>query len=465
MGPRKVFFISFHSTEQVLLSIHNRFKGVYMKLIQPRTPSGFTEYLPNEQLEFNRLLDIIKDTYARYGFSPLDTPILELSEVLLAKGGGETEQQVYRFEHGRNDLTMRYDLTVPLARYVAEHEGTLVFPFRRSQIGKVYRAERAQAGRFREFYQCDIDVIGSDSPIVDAELPAIINEIFTKFAFGEFTIRLNDRRILNGFFESIGLSNVSREILRSVDKMEKVTQKELVKELQSVNLDNEQIERILDFTSINGTNNEIISKLRAMNSSSSLFNMGVDMLEALIQALRVMNVPENHFKIDLKIARGLDYYTGTVYETILNDYPEIGSVCSGGRYDNLAEYYTKTSLPGVGISIGLTRLFYTLREIGVISSPSQSPAKLVVMPIDEQEIPFSIALITKLREVNIAALLYTERNPVSKKLRYADRMGFEYALVIGANEVESNTVSLKNMKTGDLKTISLDMLAEYISNE
>jgi len=435
-----------------------------MKLVQPRTPSGFTEYLPNEQLEFNRLLDIIKDTYARYGFSPLDTPILELSEVLLAKGGGETEQQVYRFEHGRNDLTMRYDLTVPLARYVAEHEGTLVFPFRRSQIGKVYRAERAQAGRFREFYQCDIDVIGSDSPIVDAELPAIINEIFTKFAFGEFTIRLNDRRILNGFFESIGLSNVSREILRSVDKMEKVTQKELVKELQSVNLDNEQIERILDFTSINGTNDEIISKLRAMNSSSSLFNVGVDMLEALIKALRVMNVPENHFKIDLKIARGLDYYTGTVYETILNDYPEIGSVCSGGRYDNLAEYYTKTSLPGIGISIGLTRLFYTLREIGVISSPSQSPAKLVVMPIDEQEIPFSIALITKLREANIAALLYTERNAVSKKLRYADRMGFEYALVVGVNEVESNTVSLKHMKTGESKTIPLDTLVEYISN-
>ena len=435
-----------------------------MKLVQPRTPSGFTEYLPNEQLEFNRLLDIIKDTYARYGFSPLDTPILELSEVLLAKGGGETEQQVYRFEHGRNDLTMRYDLTVPLARYVAEHEGTLVFPFRRSQIGKVYRAERAQAGRFREFYQCDIDVIGSDSPIVDAELPAIINEIFTKFAFGEFTIRLNDRRILNGFFESIGLSDVSREILRSVDKMEKVTQKELVKELQSVNLDNEQIERILDFTSINGTNDEIISKLRAMHSSSSLFNVGVDMLEALIQALRVMHVPENHFKIDLKIARGLDYYTGTVYETVLNDYPEIGSVCSGGRYDNLAEYYTKTPLPGIGISIGLTRLFYTLREIGVISSPSQSPAKLVVMPIDEQEIPFSIALITKLREANIAALLYTERNAVSKKLRYADRMGFEYALVVGVNEVESNTVSLKHMRTGDSKTIPLDTLVEYISN-
>jgi histidyl-tRNA synthetase len=433
-----------------------------MAKVTARTASGFNEYTPNDQIEFNRLMDIIRGTYEKYGFSPLDTPVLELSEVLLAKGGGETEQQIYRFVHGRNDLTMRYDLTVPLARYVAEHESELVFPFRRYQIDKVYRAERAQAGRFREFYQCDIDVIGSTSPIIDAEFPAVINEIFSQFNFGEFTIRLNDRRVLNGFFESIGLATLSRDVLRIIDKMEKISHDELVTELSKAGLSDQQIESVLHFTAIEGSNDEIITQLRELERSEQLSD-GITKLEALIAALRVMEVPESRFKIDLKIARGLDYYTGTVYETVLNDYPEVGSVCSGGRYDDLASYYTNTSLPGVGISIGLSRLFYKLREVGIINPTLQSPAKIVVMPIDEAQIPSSAAIATTLRKAGIPTMLYSEPDKLNKKMRYADRMGFNYVVLVGERELQAGSVSVRNMKTATSETVPIAELTQYVS--
>ncbi|MDN5274684.1 MAG: histidine--tRNA ligase [Candidatus Saccharibacteria bacterium] len=433
-----------------------------MAKVTARTASGFNEYSPSNQIEFNRLMDIIRGTYEKYGFSPLDTPVLELSEVLLAKGGGETEQQIYRFVHGRNDLTMRYDLTVPLARYVAEHESELVFPFRRYQIGKVYRAERAQAGRFREFYQCDIDVIGSTSPVIDAEFPAIINEIFSQFNFGEFTIRINDRRVLNGFFEGIGLAASSREVLRIIDKMEKITHDELVTELRAAGLSDQQIESVLHFTAIEGSNDEVIAQLRALEASEQL-SEGITKLEGLIAALRVMEVPESRFKIDLKIARGLDYYTGTVYETVLNDYPEVGSVCSGGRYDDLASYYTNTSLPGVGISIGLSRLFYKLREAGVINPVSQSPAQVVVMPIEQAQISSSAAIATSLRKAGISTMLYTERDKLNKKMRYADRMGFTYVVLVGEKELQSQSVSIRNMKTAISETVAIAELTQHIA--
>jgi histidyl-tRNA synthetase len=429
--------------------------------VTPRTPSGFTEYLPHEQIEFNRLLGIIRSTYEKYGFAPLDTPVLELSEVLLAKGGGETEQQVYRFTRGRNDLTMRYDLTVPLARYVAEHESDLVFPFRRYQIGRVYRAERAQAGRFREFYQCDIDVIGSDSPITDAEFPAVINEIFGQFNFGEFTIRINDRRILNGFFEGIGLATSSRDVLRIIDKIEKISRDELIEELRAIDLTKEQIDSILRFTEITGSNDEIIAQLRELSATPELHE-GIDKLEQLLQALRTMKVPEARFQIDLKIARGLDYYTGTVYETVLNDYPEVGSVCSGGRYDDLASHYTNTPLPGVGISIGLSRLFYKLIEAKVITPSQQSPAKVVVMPIDEAQIEPSLAVAALLRDAAIPTMLYSEPSPVKRKMRYADRMGYRYVILIGAKEAEEGTASIKNMETGESETIAIADLTQHL---
>lgn len=433
--------------------------GVVMSnKVTPRRPSGFNEYLPGEQIEFNRLLDIIKRVYEKYGFAPLDTPDIELSEVLLAKGGGETEQEVYRFkrEGSDTDLTLRYDLTVPLARYVAEHESDLVFPFRRFHIGKVHRAERAQAGRFREFYQCDIDIIGSNSPLVDAEFPVIINEIFGEFNFGEFTVRLNDRRILSGFFEELGLSEAVRSVLRIVDKMEKLSREDITEQLKQIGLNDDQIGRIFDFTSIDGSNDDILQRLNSLGVENETFKHGVAEITTVVKTLRTMGMPEPRFKIDLKIARGLDYYTGTVYETILNDYPQVGSVCSGGRYDNLASYYTKTDLPGVGISIGLTRLFYALKQEGVIKAEQQSPARVIVLPISAEQNDYAVGVASKLRIAEIPAVLYSEVNDLGKKLRYASRMGFGYAIVIGQNEVDSGSVSLKNLATREDQTVSVD---------
>lgn len=419
-------------------------------LTTPRRPSGFNEYLPAEQIEFNRLLDIIRNTYEKYGYAPIDTPDLELSEVLLAKGGGETEQQIYRFERGKNDLSLRFDLTVPLARYAAEHEGELVFPFRRYHIGKVHRAERAQAGRFREFYQCDIDVIGSESSIIDAEFPAVINEIFDAFGFGEFTIRLNNRMVLNGFFEGIGLADVSAKVLRAIDKMEKISRDDLVSDLREIGLVDQQIAKVLEFTEIAGTNDEVLTKLDTLGIDSQLFYEGVGKLRILIDTLRALQVPERRFKIDLRIARGLDYYTGTVYETVLNDLPGVGSVCSGGRYDDLASNYTNTQLPGVGISIGLSRLFYKLMEAGIIQPSQQSLARVIVMPLDDGAIQRALEVASHMRALGTATIVHTEPGAMKKKFRYADRMGCRYVIVIGENELTTGTLSIKDMQTGEL---------------
>ena len=420
-----------------------------MVKVTPRTPSGFGEYLPSDQIEFNRLMDIIRSTYEKYGYSPIDTPDIELSEVLLAKGGGETEQQIYRFTRGRNDLSLRFDLTVPLARYAAEHENDLVFPFRRYHIGKVHRAERAQAGRFREFYQCDIDVIGSESSIIDAEFPAVINEIFDKFGFGEFTIRINNRLVLNGFFEGIGLKDVSAAVLRIVDKMEKITREELVEELRSLGLLAKQVNQVLEFTEISGTNDDVLSKLDALQVDSAQFRDGVAKLRELVGALRTMNVPEKRFRVDLRIARGLDYYTGTVYETILNDMPGVGSVCSGGRYDDLASHYTNTKLTGVGISIGLSRLFYKLREAGVIKPSKQSLAEVIVMPMGDEQIPRALEVASQLRMDDVPVIVYTEPTNMKKKMKYADRMGSRYVVVIGETELATGMLSVKDMQKGE----------------
>ena len=432
-------------------------------LVKPRTPSGFPEYLPGEQIEFNRLLGIVRDTYERYGFTPIDTPDIELSEVLLAKSGGDTAKQVYRFDKGDTDLSLRFDLTVPLARYVAQHEGQLAFPFRRYHIGKVHRGERAQAGRFREFYQCDIDVIGSHSPIVDAEIPSIINDIFEQFAFGEFTIRVNNRKVLNGFFESLGLADKSVETLRLVDKIEKLSRQDLAEEFVKLGLAAEQIEQLFAFVEIDGDNDEIIQQLRALEVASDLFREGVDELEALVGALRSMSIPEQRFRVDLKIARGLDYYTGTVYETVLDEHPEVGSVCSGGRYDDLAGLYTKTQLPGVGISIGLTRLFYKLCEAGIITIKRQSPADVMVLPLATEQIRYGLEIADALRRAGIAALHYTEPNSVKAKFRYANRMGYRYVLALGENEERDGTISVKDMDSGETTVVGRREIVEFLS--
>ena len=435
-----------------------------MKTTTPRIPSGFSEYLPGDQIEFNRLRDIIRETYERYGYSPLDTPDIELSEVLLAKGGGETEKQIYRFERGKNDLSLRFDLTVPLARYVAEHEGQLVFPFRRYQIGKVHRAERAQAGRFREFYQCDIDVIGSESVAADAEFPAVINDIFEQFAFGEFTIHINNRLVLNGFFAGIGLADVSADVLRVVDKIEKISRQDFMAELREMGLSEKQVLQVVAFTEISGSNDEILSQLESMKNeiNSDDFTLGTTKLRELLAMLRNMGLPEQRIQLDLRIARGLDYYTGVVYETTLDDYPEVGSVCSGGRYDNLAENYTRTRLPGVGVSIGLSRLFYKLREAGVVSSSRQTLARCMVASFDDAQFGEALQIAAELRRAGVATILNTESVPLKKKLRYADRLGIPLVVLIGEEEVRGRFTTVKDMATGENKPIPRQQLVEEL---
>ena len=356
-------------------------------------------------------------------------------------------------------------MTVPLARYSAEHENNLVFPFRRYHIGKVHRAERAQAGRFREFYQCDIDVIGSDSTIIDAEFPAVINEIFEKFGFGEFTIRINNRRVLNGFFEGIGLKEVSTEVLRTIDKMEKITREELISELSSIGLNKKQIDQVLAFTEISGTNDKVLDKLTKLGIQSEIFDDGVAKLRTLVAALRTMGVPEKRFKIDLKIARGLDYYTGTVYETILNNLPGVGSVCSGGRYDDLGSHYTNTKLTGVGISIGLSRLFYKLREAGVIVPTKQSLADVIVMPFSDEQVPRALEVASTLRAQSVPVIVYTEPVTMKKKMKYADRMGCTYVVVIGEDEIANKTLAVKDMQTGESVSMKLEDFAKKLGKE
>lgn len=432
-----------------------------MSLVKPRIPSGFPEYLPAEQIEFNRLVNIVRRIYEEYGFSPIDTPDLELSEVLLTKSGGETEQQIYRFIKGSNDLTMRFDLTVPLARYVAQHESELIFPFRRYHIGKVHRGERAQAGRFREFYQCDIDVIGSNSVAVDAEMPIVINKIFEQFDIGEFTVHINNRKILNGFFEFLGLSNISKDVLRIVDKIDKISANSFTEELEQLGLSADQITRLREFININGSKDVILNKLEkiSLDCKSDQFKQGVKEIGLVVKTIRDFGLSDSRFMIDLRIARGLDYYTGTVYETTLNNHPEIGSICSGGRYDNLASHYTKKYLPGVGVSIGLSRLFYKLCEIGAIELTRFSSAEVVVMPIGSGQITASVRIAERLRSTGINTMLYTEENNMRKKLKYADKMGFEWVALIGEDELLTEEVMLKNMLTGEsikIKSVELD---------
>ena len=424
-------------------------------------PSGFNEYLPAEQIEFNRLLAIIRTTYEHYGFTPLDTPNVELSEVLLAKGGGETEKQIYRFERGKNDLSLRFDLTVPLARYVAQHQGELAFPFRRYQIGKVYRAERAQAGRFREFYQCDIDMIGSDSSIADAEFPAIINEIFEQFDFGEFTIRINNRKVLNGFFDELGLGAAATDVLRIIDKIEKISRGDLMAELHNAGCSDEQVARLLEFITIQGENDEILRKLETIDINNEQFQTGARELHDVLTALRAMHVPERRVKLDLTITRGLDYYTGTVYETNLNDHPEVGSVCSGGRYDNLTANYSKRSLPGVGISIGLSRLFYKLREAGIVKPAQQTLARVMVAPLSSAQLTRALDVAHELRTV-CPVTTYVDDVTAGKKLKYADKLGVRYAVLIGEDEAAAGDVTLKDMQTGENRRMSVRNVCDLL---
>ena len=427
------------------------------RIVEPKTIAGFMELLPSEQILFNQMVDTIRKSYESFGFLPLDTPIIEYSEVLLAKAGGETEKQIYRFEKGDSDLSLRFDLTVPLAKYVAEYYGQLSFPFRRYQIGKVYRGERPQRGRYREFYQCDIDIIGDEnlSVINEAEMPAVIYTTFKNLGFDNFTICMNNRKILNGLFEYLNLKEISQDVMRAIDKFDKIGIEGVRKELTEINVKNEAQERIFEFIAIDGTVNEKISALKGLNIENELFNQGVNELETVVNSIRMFGVPDEYFTIDLKIARGLDYYTGTVYETFLNDYKSLGSICSGGRYDNLAEFYTDKKLPGVGISIGLTRLFFQLNEAKLIKENKKSIADILVISMDE-DVNEALKVSSEIRNAGISAEVYVEDKKPKAKMKYADKLGIPYILIIGEEERETKIYSLKNMETGEQEKLKLE---------
>ena len=423
-----------------------------MSKVQPRTLSGFLELLPGRQAQFERMAAIIRESYALYGFTPLDTPLIESSEVLLAKGGGETEKQIYRFTKGDSDLSLRFDLTVPLAKYVSLNYGKLAFPFRRFQIGKVYRGERAQRGRFREFYQADIDVIGDGKLDIvnDAEIPAIIYRTFSTLGLKNFQIRVNNRKILNGFYAILGLTDKAGDVMRTVDKLEKIGPEKVKGILtEDFGVSGGDADAVLSFIGIKGTNAQVLEALEAYRGRNELFDTGLDELGTVVKYLAAFGVPEDNFAVDLTIARGLDYYTGTVYETLMVDHPEIGSICSGGRYDNLAEYYTDKVLPGVGISIGVTRLFYVLQEQKMLNeNANTAPADVLVIPMTEDLAP-AIALATRLRDAGVRTQLYTEQKKFKAKMSYADKLAVPFAAFLGEDEVKEGVVSCKDMVSGE----------------
>lgn len=421
-----------------------------MGKVEPRTLPGFMELLPNEQILFNQMMEKIENSYKKFGFLPIDTPIIELSEVLLAKAGGETEKQIYRFNRGDTDLSLRFDLTVPLAKYVAKNYGNISFPFRRYQIGKVYRGEKAQKGRYREFYQCDIDIIGDETldVINDAELPAVIYSTFKSLGFDDFTIKINNRKILNGLYESIGQKENSVEIMRIIDKIEKIGEEKVKSELRELQLTDESIKQIIDFIKIDGTTDEKLQKLKTLGIENEVYKNGIEELEQVVKYIRQFKIPENNFTVDLTIARGLDYYTGTVYETFLNEYRELGSICSGGRYENLAENYTDKKLPGVGISIGLTRLFYKLNELNIIKADKKSISDIIIIPMTENlEVPLELA--TELRNIGINTEVYLNNKKLKAKMKYANKLEIPYVIVIGDDEIQSGKIKVKNMQTGE----------------
>ena len=436
-----------------------------MERIKPRTLSGFMELLPAKQAKLEKMMAVLRQTYSLYGFAPLDTPAIEDAQILLAKGGGETEKQIYRFQKGDSDLALRFDLTVPLAKYVALHYNDLAFPFRRYQISKVYRGERAQRGRFREFYQADIDIIGDGKLDIlnEAEIPAIIYQVFQGFGLKRFQIRVNNRKILTGFYGMLSLSEKSGDIMRTVDKLDKIGA-EKVREIliSDCALTDAQADEILKFIAITGSNGQVLAALEGYAGRNEIFDQGLLELKAVTANLAAFGVPEENFAVDLTIARGLDYYTGTVYETTLLDHPEIGSVCSGGRYDNLAGYYIDKELPGVGISIGLTRLFYVLDEQGLLNPELPSaPADVLVLPMTE-DVGEAVALAQSLRNHGIRVQLYGEQKKFKQKMSYADRIGVPYAVLLGEDELRQGKCAVKDMRSGEQVLLTPEEAAAHI---
>ena len=428
-----------------------------------RTLAGFMELLPNEQVLFNQIEKNIKESYERFGFLPLDTPVIEAADVLMAKIGGDTAKQIYSLTKGNTELALRFDLTVPLAKYIALHQNELAFPFRRYQIGKVYRGERPQQGRFREFYQADIDIIGDGELNImhDAEIPSVIYTTFREINVGDFTIKINNRKILSGLFVSLGASDKVTEILRIIDKKDKIGDEATREMLEELGLSLENINTVLEFISISGTTEEKLDILKNMKIDNELFRTGVTELEQVVEGIRMFGVPDSNFKVDLTIARGLDYYTGTVYETTLDNYPQIGSVCGGGRYDNLSEFYSDKKMPGVGVSIGLTRLFYQLNKMELLSPTKKSISDALVIPmVDDLEVCMQVA--TALRQQGINTEIFLADKKTKAKFSYADKLKIPFAVIIGEDEVKAGKYSLKNLKTWEQKLLTLEEIIAEI---
>ena len=435
--------------------------------VEPRTLPGFMELLPNEQILFNKMKETIQKTYEQYGFLPLDTPIIEDAKVLLAKAGGETEKQVYRFSKGDNDLALRFDLTVPLAKYVSQYYNKLSFPFKRYQIGKVYRGEKPQRGRYREFYQCDVDIIGDGelSILNDAEIPSIIYNTFKNLGFDEFTICINNRKILNGLFSSINLSDSSEEILRIIDKIEKIGSNEVKEQLLELVKDAEKVDTIMKFIQIEGDTESKLAQLDNLGITDKTFLLGLKELKEVVKYIKLFNVPDNYYTVDLTIARGLDYYTGTVYETFLNKYRNLGSICSGGRYENLAEFYTDKKLPGVGISIGLSRLFFQLEDNNIINANNETIADVMVVSIDNNNYDTEIKIATNLRNAGINVQTITEDMKLKNKLKYANKLKIKYLIIVGEDEIKAGKVTLKDMITGEQKLVKFEDIINNIKSD
>ena len=455
-------------------------------MIKPRTPPGVMELLPPDQVAFQRMLDVIRRNYERFGFLPVETPVMELSEVLLTKSGGETERQVYFVQStgalaksadgnqadGLPELALRFDLTVPLARYVAEHEHDLAFPFRRYQMQRVYRGERAQRGRFREFYQCDIDVIGKDALSVrfDAEIPAVIHAVFSELDIGAFTIQMNNRKLMRGFFEAQGVADGELQalVLREVDKLDKRGEEHVRETLmgEGFGLSADAVDRIMAFVKVRSTSHaDALAQLAALGEGNASLSEGVAELREVLELVRAMGVPESHYALNFSIARGLDYYTGTVYETTLNDYRQIGSICSGGRYENLASHYTKSKLPGVGISIGLTRLFWQLREAGLLGSAAGSTVQVLVTQMDAAHLPHCLSVANDLRRAGFNTEVVMEAGKLAKQFKYADRAGIRFVIVLGEDEIANGTVTVKDLRREDQFTITRHELVSALRVE
>lgn len=443
-----------------------------MSQIQPRTAAGTLELLPRQQVVFQHMMDVIRRGYERFGFVPVETPVFELKDVLLTKSGGETEKQVYfvqstgAIQQGHDpDMALRFDLTVPLARYVAEHERELAFPFRRYQIQRVYRGERAQKGRFREFYQADIDVIGKDKldPTFDAELPAIIVQIFTELGIKEFTINFSNRKILLGLLMGWGVESAETQklALREIDKLDKIGAEKVREALVALGLEEAMAAKLLELVALNGSKDEMLDALREMPASHPVFVEGREEVTNMVSALRALGVPEERTRINLAIARGLDYYTGTVYETLIDAHPEFGSVCSGGRYENLASHYTKSKLPGVGISIGLTRLFDVFLASNLLP-PAPPPVEVLVTQMETERRADYLALAAKLRAQGFRVENYLEPAKLDKQLKYADKTGVPVVLIMGSNEAAAGTVIVKDMARKAQHEIALETLPSFL---